>query len=183
MSEDSDRETKPFKFVTAGTNSSYPPNSSFSGGEGTERGDLIGFDARFPHQNQTKHVCPLSLLLLPLLFLPTINSLKCEGANIFSGIAIAVLAERIYLPHPTPPRPPHHTTPHQAPHTSAPMETNYRGERVSERYSTSTTTSASTQKVKTLPRVDSFTWRIGRCVRIVGSRGGILFVVCSLPFF
>ncbi|TKA37850.1 Cytochrome c oxidase subunit 6B [Friedmanniomyces endolithicus] len=52
MSDDEERVTMPFKFVTAGT-STIPSYSEPARDD--ERDKRRRFDARFPNQNQTKH--------------------------------------------------------------------------------------------------------------------------------
>ena len=53
MADSEERETKPFKFVTAGTHAIPAPYPKASPHKSLTR---AGFDARFPNQNQTKHV-------------------------------------------------------------------------------------------------------------------------------
>ncbi|KAI6822221.1 hypothetical protein KC332_g9215, partial [Hortaea werneckii] len=60
MSDDEERVTMPFKFVTAGTSSlscrrKKSQVTDYQQNDNTDYEDPSGFDARFPNQNQTKH--------------------------------------------------------------------------------------------------------------------------------
>ncbi|KAI2632418.1 cytochrome c oxidase polypeptide vib-like protein [Hypoxylon sp. NC1633] len=52
---DEERETKPFKFVTAGKKMFPIPIKSTVRGDDIEMRNNAGVDARFPNMNQTKH--------------------------------------------------------------------------------------------------------------------------------